>query len=498
MTAAEGSFDLVAQEIASRRSLVASMKALGAADLDFADDADRLAISLGTLVDRLRPGITGLCFFLAGDGGIDVHRCTGWTAGTSLAEWTDTARPAGKLRSAVLRAFSGPVEALGYVGLALRDGFREIGGAAEERAVAFGHRDGDAFLLGIHGPKGFRLVTPERKVVPRRQRSPGLPDLRAPRKASPNPRDWLVRASLLALAGDDPIDAAFYAKRLAEVGARADGQAIAHAMTERVRAGEDASVRAGDLALAAATLAEVGSPGEGLTLLAEACAIHVSQGAHVMTWNLTRAALALDGLDVLREHGIVPEELDDVPGPARSVRALFASVRKQLASAERGNAHEVFESVGRIAEELHERRETATVVKVAEVADAAVARLRLPAKGWQASSAFRSLALVCFRAGDRARAEALLERAERAAAAELDAVERESAACELREVFDEMGEPERQVAFPSRRDLAREVRAAVLRNDLLEAERLVTSARNVEERCAAVHAAAEALVARWR
>lgn len=159
----------VDDELRSRRTLTSSMKRLAAeaqldAEIDFAADAGALAVSLGALVAKLPPRVTGVCFFLDGEGGLDVMRCTGWTPGAALETWTDTARPGGKLRSRALRKAYATVAAgaaeyavcLGYAGLALRDGLRALGNDPVERAIAWGFHDGDTFVLGIHGPRGFR------------------------------------------------------------------------------------------------------------------------------------------------------------------------------------------------------------------------------------------------------------------------------------------------------------------------------------------------------
>jgi hypothetical protein len=507
---------LVNAELRSRRPLAESMVRLArrvelASAIDFGADAEAFAISLGTLVGTLRPGVTGLCFFLDGDGGVDVLRCTSWTPHTDLEEWTETAKPAGKLRSAALGAAyreiaQNPVEyaiCLGYLGLALRDAFREIGAAPVERGIVWGYHDGDMFLLGVHGPKGFRLtLAPEGKTEKKAASKARLPKLAAAPKASKRPRDWLVRAAVLSLTEGDSIVAANIAGQLAELGAKVDAAAIATSAAECAREkgpGVTSDMLVGRLAHCAEVLGRVGKRKEGIAVLEEACAMHPSLSEFwrdSTAYDLTDAAHALDALDVLRKHGVRARRFVEKPEvPPRSAKTILRLAEKELASDDADNAHGTFSTVLDLAEELHAQKEHAALAKVAAKANRTAERLGIR-KGWVAACVLSDLAVLHAWLGDAARGEELLVNAERAAAAERKASNRETATLALRQAFDHVGQPDRPITmFRASRDSSREVRSAMRRGALHEVERLIADESTIETRVSMLMTAAEFLTA---
>lgn len=507
---------LVDAELRSKRTLASSMKRLAEegeleAEIDYAADAGAVAASLGTLVAKLRPEVTGLCFFLDGEGGVDVMRSTGWKPGIGLEAWTDVARAGGKLRSRALKKAYGEISAnpseyaicLGYLGLALRDGLRAIETAPVERAIAWGYHDGDMFVLGVHGPRGFRLTldlgpTPKKKKTAPRPKHPKL----APTpKASRNPRDWLVRAGLLWLAAEDHGSAINVADELLEMGEKHDATALvlgAAALVRKAPRPTHQDRGLDDLAACAGALGRVGERAAGVAMLEEACRLLPTVtddfwAAHARS-DIAEAANDLAAHDLLAAHGI-PAYERAVPEPAHEKKTYRSDAEDDLTAirAGTGNWHGTF--LVFFARELRDAGDVSGLRDLAARAADAAKSLDLR-KGFIAACALADLAVLHGWSGDAPRAEEHLLAAETVAAKERSASHRATATISLRKAFDSLEQPDRAITlYKAERDVTREISALVRRNDLRAAERLVAAERDRDTQASMLRHVAECLVA---
>ena len=513
---------LVRVELGSKRTLAASMARLerGAGTkvgVSFSADASAIADDVKALVAKLRPTTTGLCFFLDRDAitrgrGIEVLACTGYDAADADLAWAFDAKPGGRIASAALRAAyvsiaENPAEyavCFGYLGLALRDALRALVSPVV-RVIAWGHHGGDFFLLGELGPKGLRLrveadeKTPSSAVV--------LPKLAAAPRASRHPRDWLVRAGLLALTNTarlDGVDGATWAARdLVDLGARSDAIAIARAaaalgLARRGMRDVSEDMLVGYLADCAEVLGVSGERDEARALLDEACTIREGLDdfwKEQTASDLVDAARAFDAVDVLRRRKLaIPKRTpaEKKPSP-RAAAAILRDAEKELARDNRRTAHSTFSWLLGFGKELHARKDRVSLAKLTKRADETAAAWKLE-KGWAATGALSDLAVLHFLLGDEDGTEKILLRAERAATAERGASMKETVTLSLRSAFEAVGQPDRPfTVFRPPPSPWRDVTAAIRRGALVEADRRIAEEKDPEMQVDLLRVAAAAL-----
>ncbi|NOU29652.1 MAG: hypothetical protein HOO96_17240 [Polyangiaceae bacterium] len=318
-----------------------------------------------------------------------------------------------------------------------------------------------------------------------------IPKLAVGPKGSTNPRDWLVRAGLLALTNTSGLEGAnsalLAARDLVKVGAAKDAAALARAAAALARGQRKRPGVSDDMVVKclAGCVECVGHAGEARTLLDEACVLREGLDPfwkkHTAN-DLTDAARAAGALDVLRRRKVpISKRLP----PAKSARprshlAILRDVANYLASEDGANAHATFASLLGCGKELHARNDLRSLAKLTTAADEKANTLKL-AKGWVASAALSSLAVLHFLLDDEGGMQRLLGLAERAAAAERTASSKETCALSLRSAFDEVGQADRAfTTFRGPPDPFREVASAVRRGAVLEVERRVAAEKDLD------------------